>query len=112
MQGGWLIQRLAFCVHKWIQSHGAQGVIGPDGFFYDWFDGPVSRHGDRYFANESKVNETLTQLQLNDVIQYIIYGDKGYTAKSHMLCYFTHTRRFMKMQNSFARLMRLMRMIH
>jgi hypothetical protein len=23
---------------------------------------------------------------LNDVIQYIIYGDKGYTAKSHMLC--------------------------
>lgn len=86
MQGGWLIQALAFCVHKWIHSHGAQGVIGPDGFFYDWFDGPVSKHGDRYFATESRVNETLTQLQLGELIQYIIYGDKGYTAKSHMLC--------------------------
>jgi hypothetical protein len=54
--------------------------------FCDWFDGPVSRHGDRHFANASEVNETLSDLQWNEFIQYIIYGDKGYTAKSHMLC--------------------------
>jgi hypothetical protein len=86
MQGGWLIHKLAVCVHKWIHCHGAQGVIGPGGIFYDWYDGPVGRHGDRYFANESHVNEELHRLQLNKLIQYSIYGDKGYTRKTHMLC--------------------------
>jgi hypothetical protein len=53
--------------------------------FYDWFDGPVGRHNDQYFLNESGVNDTMRNIQLNNLIQHWVYTDKGYTNDTHIL---------------------------
>jgi hypothetical protein len=57
-----------------MHNFGAQGVFGPDGLFYDWYDGPVGRHNDRHFMTESLVNDQMRNLQLNANINYWIYN--------------------------------------
>eukprot|EP01034_Spumella_vulgaris_P033122 gene33122-40872_t len=76
----------AFNGDKYYHCHGAQGIFGPDGMFYDWFDDCVGRHNDRYFMRDSNVNEILRDLQLGNDIQYWVYLDKGYTRNTHCRC--------------------------
>ena len=71
-------QKAVFCKHKFFHSQSAQGVMAPDGIFYDWFDGPLGRRSDKYFISLSYVNATLANLQENEAIQYWVYTDKGY----------------------------------
>jgi hypothetical protein len=77
-------QRAVFSGDKWFHNLGVQGVFGPDGMFYDWFDGPVGRHNDQYFLNESDVNNILRNMQLNNLFQYWLYTDKGYAVDTHV----------------------------
>lgn len=81
--GPYWMQYAVFSGDKWFHNHGAQGVFAPDGMFYDWYDGPVGRHTDKYFFRESGVNSVLRDAQMNNPIQYWAYGDKGYSAYSH-----------------------------
>ena len=85
-QGADWRQRAVFSGDKWIHCHGTQGIFGPDGLFYDWFDVPVGRHSDKYFMRESNVNETLRVAQLDFIRQYWVYLDKGYTNDTHCKC--------------------------
>jgi hypothetical protein len=54
--------------------------------FYDWFDGPVGRHGDKYFLAKSGLNRTLQQCQLGNHRQFTSYNDKGYERDTHIRC--------------------------
>lgn len=77
-------QRAVFSGDKWFHCYGAQGIFGPDGIFYDWFDGPVGRHADAHFMTQSGVNETLRNTQLPaENRQFWIYLDKGYVWNTH-----------------------------
>lgn len=82
--GPWWIQYAAFSGDKWIHNHGAQGIFAPDGMFYHWYDGPVGRHNDKHFFRESGVNAVLRDAQLGHAVQYVAYGDKGYSEYTHL----------------------------
>ncbi len=69
-----------------MHCHGAQGICGPDGIIYDWYDEPVGRRHDRYFLRDSQVNDIMCQLQLNLLRQYCVYLDKGYDWHTHCRC--------------------------
>ncbi len=73
-----------FSGDKWFHCAGAQGIFGPDGMIYDWYDEPVGRHNDQFFLRDSKVNQILTDIQLNNAVQYWSYFDKGYTNDTHV----------------------------
>lgn len=55
-----------------------QTVDLPNGMnFHVW--GPFSvRHNDLYSLDHSNINQLIANLQLGDIIQYIIYGDSAY----------------------------------
>ena len=38
-------------------------MIGPDGIYYDCYDGPVGRHIDRWFWNHSGTNDIMHSTQ-------------------------------------------------
>lgn len=76
--GDWWRQYAYFSGDKWYHCHGAQGIFGPDGMFYDWFDGPTGRQNDKYFWRDSNANTILANSQFGNALQYWCYGDKGY----------------------------------
>ena len=77
-QGADWRQRAAFNAHKWYHCHGTQGIMAPDGIFYDWWDNPVGRFSDKHFMADSQVNALMQEIQMGRLVQYWIYGDKGY----------------------------------
>ncbi len=83
-QGADWKQKAVFSGDKWFHCSVAQGIYGPDGMFYDWFDKPVGRHCDRYFMRDSGVNALLAQLQAGNARQFWAYLDKGYTDNTHV----------------------------
>lgn len=84
--GPYWVQRAVYSGHKSIHNFGAQGIMGPDGLFYDVFHGPVGRYNDKRFMRDSKVNSRMAALQHGEAAQYIIYTDKGYYDASHVVC--------------------------
>jgi hypothetical protein len=84
--GPYWVQKAVFCKHKFFHSQSAQGVMGPDGIFYDWFDGPLGRRSDKYFLSLSDINARLAALQEDNPIEYWVYTDKGYNQDSHIRC--------------------------
>lgn len=108
-QGSWFIQHLAFSGDKWYHNHGIQAGYGPDGMFYHWYDGVTGCNPDVTFLRQSRLNFQMAvriafflsqhicllftllfyadqTIQLNDPVQYWVYGDKGYTNLSHVRC--------------------------
>lgn len=77
-----------FSGDKWMHCHGAQGICAPNGLFVDWFDEPVSRHHDKYFFRDSRVNQILAQTQHGEEQQFSVYLDKGYYNDTH--CFAAH----------------------
>ena len=55
--------------HKHMHCHGAQGVFGPDGMFYDWWDEPVGRRNDKFFMSDSGVNWLMHQIEIEISIE-------------------------------------------
>ncbi|KAJ1410505.1 hypothetical protein B484DRAFT_468566, partial [Ochromonadaceae sp. CCMP2298] len=53
--GPWWRQHTCFSGDKWYHCSGAQGIFGPDGIFYDWYDEPLGRDSDRFFMRDSMV---------------------------------------------------------
>lgn len=84
--GAYWVQYAYFSGDKWYHCHGAQGVMAPDGIFYDLFDGPVGRYCDQHFLSESNVNGILRDCQLEENWQYWAYTDKGYAYNTHIRC--------------------------
>eukprot|EP01034_Spumella_vulgaris_P025037 gene25037-31446_t len=62
-------QASMFSGDKWFHCYGAQGICGPDGIIWDWFDGPVGSEIDKNFLRESHAGQN---------IKYWAYLDKGY----------------------------------
>jgi hypothetical protein len=63
-----------------------QGIFGPDGIFYDWYDELVGREPDINFMRNSNVNEILRQSQMHTIRQFWTYLDKGYVWNTHLRC--------------------------
>lgn len=84
--GAYWMQQSVYSGDKKFHNYGVQGIIGPDGLFYDIFDGPVGRHNDKRFMRDSDVNERLQMLQVGVMRQFIVYTDKGYYDDTHVRC--------------------------
>ncbi|KAJ1391801.1 hypothetical protein B484DRAFT_408638 [Ochromonadaceae sp. CCMP2298] len=63
-----------------------EGIYGPDGIFYDWYDEPLGRDSDQYFMRNSNVNAILRGIAAALGMDHWIYLDKGYAASSHTRC--------------------------
>jgi len=85
-EGPYWVQKAVYSGHKNFHNFGAQGIMGPDGIFYDVYHGPVGRYNDKRFMRDSKVNARMAALQQGEAVQYIIYTDKGYYNASHIIC--------------------------
>lgn len=79
-------QRAVYSGDYKMHCHGAQSTFGPDGIIYDWHDSPFGRFNDKHFIADSGVNERMRLMQIHKLIQYWIYGDKGYDNMSHVRC--------------------------
>ena len=79
-------QRAVFSDDKWSHCHGAQGIFGPHGLFYDWYDEPAERHCDQYFWRDSQAKFTPQQMQALEAIQCWCYLDKDYTDDTLKIC--------------------------
>jgi hypothetical protein len=68
-----------------MHCHGSQGIIGPDGIIYDWFDDPVGRHTDRYFMRDSGVNQIMHDVCAQRHLRpFSVYCDKGFNDASNV----------------------------
>lgn len=85
-QGGLIVQKAFYSKHKKIHNHGALGIFGPDGMFYHWWDEPVGRHNDKLFMSDSEVNWIMHTGQINEIIKYWIYTDKGFNNDDYIRC--------------------------
>jgi hypothetical protein len=65
---------------------GAQGIFGPDGIFYDWYDEPLGRDSDRFFMRDSMVNSILQGSCAALGLLFWVYCDKGYTRDTYVRC--------------------------
>jgi hypothetical protein len=63
-----------------------QGIYGPDGIFYDWYDKPFGRDSDQYFMQHSNVNAILQGIAEALGLDYWVHLDKGYANSSHTQC--------------------------
>jgi hypothetical protein len=82
-----LIQRAFY--NGWKSIHGLkhQTINDAFGFCWDMF-GPTSlRRHDTTLLRLSDLNDRFLQLQIGQLLQYIIFGDSAYKKKSHMTSY-------------------------
>jgi hypothetical protein len=83
------IQRAFYNGWKSMNGLKHQTVDDAYGFTMDCF-GPASlRRNDLTLLRESDVNDTFARIQLNSVIDYIIFGDSAYKRQSHLRSYFS-----------------------
>ncbi len=84
--GAYWRQKAVFSGDKWFHNQGAQVVMGPDGMIYDWWDNPLGRFSDKHFMADSNLNQILRDSQVDQIIQYWAYTDKGYDFDTHLRC--------------------------
>lgn len=82
-----LIQRAIY--NGWKSIHGLkhQTVDNDFGFTVDMF-GPTSlRRNDLVLLRESDINNRLAAVKVNDIVQFITFGDSAYKRRSHLTSY-------------------------
>ena len=79
-------QAAIFSGDKWIHNCPSLGTIGPDGIFYQWFDGPLGKQNDKHLMRHSGLNLIMRNMQQGRPWQYWSYTDKGFNRNTHIFC--------------------------